>query len=120
ALTGGAASAMRETLEGLQVNPGRMRENLDITGGLLLAEHVTTVAAEKLGRMRAHELMQNASRRAVENGKPLREEVVAEPDLREALTDEEIDAALDPAGYLGSAGAFVDRALELYRMEGLA
>jgi len=120
ALTGGAASAMRETLEGLQVNPGRMRENLDITGGLLLAEHVTTAAAEKLGRMQAHELVQNASRSAAENGKSLREEVVAEPDLRGALRDEEIDAALDPAGYLGSAGAFVDRALELYRKEGLA
>ena len=120
ALTGGAASAMRETLEGLQVHPGRMRENLDITGGLLLAEHVTTAAAEKLGRLQAHELVQNASRRAVESGKPLREEVVAEPDLREALTDEEIDAALDPAGYLGLADTFVDRALELYRKEVLA
>ncbi|MGI8910147.1 MAG: 3-carboxy-cis,cis-muconate cycloisomerase [Rubrobacteraceae bacterium] len=120
ALTGGAAAAMRETLEGLQVHPGRMRENLDVTGGLLLAEHVTTAAAEKLGRMQAHELVQNVSRRAVENGKPFREEIVVEPDLRAALTDEEIDAALDPAGYLGSAGNFVDRALELYRKEGLA
>ncbi len=37
--------------------------------------------------------------------------------LREVLSEEDIDAALDPAGYLGSAGAFVDRALELYRKE---
>jgi 3-carboxy-cis,cis-muconate cycloisomerase len=36
------------------------------------------------------------------------------------FSEEEIDAALDPAGYLGSAGNFVDRALALYRKEGLA
>ena len=32
-----------------------------------------------------------------------------------ALSEEEIDRALDPAGYLGSADAFVDRALSRYR-----
>jgi len=31
-----------------------------------------------------------------------------------------IDAALDPAGYLGSAEALVQRALDFYRKEGLA
>jgi 3-carboxy-cis,cis-muconate cycloisomerase len=36
------------------------------------------------------------------------------------LSGEEIDAALDPAHFLGSAETFVDRALELYRKEGLA
>jgi len=117
ALTGGAAASVRETLEGLEVYPDRMRENLDITDGLILAERVTTVAAEKLGRLEAHDLVQNASQRAVESGRPLREELAAEPGLRDALSDEDVDAALDPAGYLGSAETFVDRALELYRKE---
>lgn len=120
ALTGGAAAAMREALEGLQVNPDRMRENLDATGGLILAEHVTTVAAEKLGRLKAHELVQAASRRTFERGTSLREEIEAEPALRDALSPDEIDAALDPARYLGSAEAFVQRALDFYRSEGSA
>ncbi len=117
ALTGGAAAAMREAMEGLEVNPDRMRENLDATGGLILAEHVTTIAADRLGRLEAHELVEAASRRTFELGSSLREEIMAEPALSGALSEEEIEAALDPASYLGSAGEFVERALEFYREE---
>jgi 3-carboxy-cis,cis-muconate cycloisomerase len=120
ALTGGAVAAMRETTEGLDVRADRMRANLDATGGLLLAEHVTTLAAEKLGRLKAHELVEAASRRTLDGGGSFREELRAETALREALPGGEIDTALDPAGYLGSADAFVDRALELYREGGAA
>ena len=117
ALAGGAASAVREVTEGLEVRPDRMRENLGITDGLLLAENVTTAAARKLGRLEAHELVKAASNRTFENGSSLREEILAEPALTDVLPPEEIDAALDPQGYLGSSEAFVDRALDLYRKE---
>jgi 3-carboxy-cis,cis-muconate cycloisomerase len=117
ALTGGAAAAMREVMEGLEVRPGRMRENLNATGGLLLAENVTTIATEKIGRLEAHELVKAASQRTFANGSTLREEIMVEPALREHLMPEEIDAALDPEQYLGSAGAFIDRALDLYHEE---
>jgi 3-carboxy-cis,cis-muconate cycloisomerase len=119
-LTGGAAAAMREATEGLQVHPERMRANLDATDGLLLAEQVTTIAAKHLGRLEAHELVETASRRTLERGSSLREELLADPTLREALSSEEIDAALDPTRYLGSAEEFVDRALEHYHKEGSA
>jgi 3-carboxy-cis,cis-muconate cycloisomerase len=115
ALAGGAAVAVREVTEGLEVYPEKMLENLDTTGGLLLAENVVTVAAQHLGRLEAHDLIEEASHRALESGKPLREELLSEPGLGEILSEEEIDAALDPAHYLGSAGEFVDRALKLYR-----
>jgi 3-carboxy-cis,cis-muconate cycloisomerase len=78
---------------------------------------VTTILAEKFGRLETHELVEAASHRALESGRSLREELLAEPALREALTAEEIDAALEPARYLGSAQLFVDRALSLYRAE---
>ncbi len=117
ALTGGAASAVREVTEGLEVRTERMRENLGATDGLLLAENVTTVAARELGRLQAHELVKAASMRTVDNGSSLREEALAEPTLSAVLSPEEADAALDPSGYLGSAGAFVDRALDFYRKE---
>jgi 3-carboxy-cis,cis-muconate cycloisomerase len=115
ALTGGAAAAMREATEGLEVDPGKMRKNLDETNGLLLAENVTTVAAERLGRLKAHDLVKAACHRALEEGKPLREELLEDTEIGRLLPEEEIDAALDPAGYLGSAEEFVDRALDLYR-----
>jgi 3-carboxy-cis,cis-muconate cycloisomerase len=120
ALTGGTAAAMREALEGLQVHPEKMLENLAATGGLILAEHVATAAARSLGRSEAHELVKKAAHRTADHGGSFREEVLAEPRLRESLADGDLDAALDPARYLGSAEAFVDRALDLYRKEGQA
>src|SRR5215203_5054018 len=115
AFGGGAAAAVREVTEGLEVYPERMLKNLNTTGGLLLAENVATVAAEHLGRLEAHELVEEASHRALESGKSLREELLSEPRLGEVLSEREIDEVLDPAHYLGSAGAFVDRALKRYR-----
>jgi 3-carboxy-cis,cis-muconate cycloisomerase len=117
ALTGGAAANVREVTEGLEVHTERMRENLDATKGMLLAENVTTAASEKLGRLKAHDLVQAACRRALENGRHMREELLEDAEIREALSEDEIDATLDPTGYLGSAGDFVGRALELYGEE---
>jgi 3-carboxy-cis,cis-muconate cycloisomerase len=115
ALTGGAAAAVREAMEGLEVHPEKMRQNLGETRGILMAENVTTVVADRLGRLEAHELVGAAARRASDAGRPFRDELLAEPVLRERLSPEEIDAALDPAGYLGSVGEFIDRALAIYR-----
>ena len=117
ALTGGAADAVREVTEGLEVHPEKMRQNLDETGGMLMAENVTTIVADRLGRMEAHELVKRVALRAADGGKSFREELLAEPVLRERLSAGEIDAALDPAGYLGSARTFIDRALDIYREE---
>ena len=118
ALAGGAAANVREATDGLEVHPEKMRENLGATKGMLLAENVTTAASEKLGRLEAHDLVEAACRRALAaGGKHLREELMQDTRIREALSEGEIEAALDPAGYLGSAGTFVDRALKLHREE---
>ena len=82
-----------------------------------MAENVTTVLADRLGRLEAHEIVREAARRAVSGGKPFRDELLAEPALHERLSPEEVDAALDPVGYLGSAGGLTDRALVLYHKE---
>jgi 3-carboxy-cis,cis-muconate cycloisomerase len=115
AYTGGAAAAVREVLEGLEVKPDRMRANLDATGGLILAEAVSTALGEHMGRGDAHDLVSAAARRATEGGRAFRDELLEDPAIREHLSDEEIDRALDPAAYLGAAGQFVDRALERHR-----
>jgi len=63
--------------------------------------------------------VQAVARRAAGGRRSFREELLGDDEIREALSEEEIDAALDPSGYLGSAGTFVDRALALYGKEGL-
>src|SRR5215469_16050719 len=115
-LTGSAASWGAELVRGLTVDPGRMRANLDATRGLPLAEHVAGLLAPALGRVTAHDLVAQASAHAVATGVSLREALLGQPELRQRLGDagltlEQVDSALDPAGYLGAAGQFTDAAL---------
>ena len=102
-------------VEGLEVRPDRMRANLDATGGLILAEAVSTALGEHVGRGEAHELVSAAARRATEAGHPFRDELLDDAEISSHLSAEDVDRALDPAGYLGAADAFVERALERYR-----
>ncbi|MFC7648425.1 3-carboxy-cis,cis-muconate cycloisomerase [Streptosporangium lutulentum] len=108
-LTGSAASWLREVLEGLTVDAARMRANLDATRGLMMAEHVVTRLG---GTPQARKLVDAACARAADGRLTLREVLLADPGVD--LTPEEIDAALDPASYLGSALTFVDRALDVH------
>jgi 3-carboxy-cis,cis-muconate cycloisomerase len=114
AMTGGAANSLREALDGLEVRTQRMRRNLDLTGGLLMAESVTMAMAGRIGRGEAKRIVDAACRRAVDAGRPLRDELMADEVVSDLLGPDGIEQALDPLGYLGSADAFVVRALARY------
>jgi 3-carboxy-cis,cis-muconate cycloisomerase len=116
ALTAGVAAAVGEALDGLEVDPERMRANLELTGGLLMTEAISTALADRLGRAEAKALVGELAARASQSGRPLREELLE--DSRVELSEEEIDRLLDPGAYLGSAEAFVDRALEAHGRRG--
>ena len=114
AFAGGAAAAVRETLERLEVHPERMAANLQLTGALA-AERASFLLSERLGRQAAHELVSAAAARARGGGRELAEELADDPAV--GLSRDELASALEPTTYLGSAEAFVDRALQLYREE---
>jgi 3-carboxy-cis,cis-muconate cycloisomerase len=116
AYTGGAAHAVARAVGSLQVDAVRMRRNLDETNGLVLAERVSFALAARYGRAEGHDIVREAAARVGTSGRSLADEL--RDDERVELSDSELDALLDPATYLGSAEAFVDRALELYRSEG--
>ena len=111
ATAGGAATALAGALEGLEVDAGRMRANLGLTGGQVASERLASILAARLGREEARALVRAASLRAAEAGRPLAEELAT---LDTGLTEAELDGALDPTTYLGSAGVLVDRALARY------
>ena len=114
-LTGSAAVAARELLEGLEVDPGRMRANLALTEGLLMSEALTTALSGEIGRPAALDLVADASRRALEESRPLADVAAAVPQIATALGPEGIAEALDPVADLGSAAELVDRALAAHR-----
>ena len=108
--SGSAAAWLRDCLEHLEVDAARMRANLDLTGGLLLAERVTAALAGELGRAAADELVAGAIAEAQASGRSFAEELEARPELGAGVAAE----LLDPVTYLGSAGAFVERALKAH------
>src|SRR5262249_13168095 len=108
---GSAAAWLRESLAHLEVDPARMRANLDRSGGLLLTERVAGALAPALGRLPAHDLVTAAAAEAVGSGRPFADVLAARADVSARLSPDEIGRLLDPAGYLRSTGVFIDRAL---------
>ena len=111
ALAAGALEQMARTMEGLEVDAARMRANLDLSDGLILAEAAAMALARHMGRARAHALVERASRQATEQGRQLREILAEDAEVRAHLSAEELDRAFDPGNYLGIAVELVDRAL---------
>jgi 3-carboxy-cis,cis-muconate cycloisomerase len=114
-LTGSAAAWLRESLESLEPDAERMRANLDLTNGLLMAESVATALTDSIGRPKANELLEQASRTAASDGRPLRDVLLELPEVADALGPEGVDAALAPEAYLGVADELIARALQAHR-----
>ena len=109
--TGSAAAWLRTCLVDLEVDAGAMRANLAITGGLLLAERVSTELAPELGRLEAHEAVQRAVAQATSTDGGFAAALALQPEISGRISDARLAELLDPAGYLGSADIFIDRAL---------
>jgi len=122
-LTASAASWAAEMLPGLVVDAPRMAANLAASKDLPLAEHVTLLLAGVLGTAQARDLVAEAAHRAVSAGLPLRDVLLAVPKLEGRLasagvTAEQVESALEPAGYLGAADAFITAALAAHQSLG--
>ncbi|CAH2599143.1 3-carboxy-cis,cis-muconate cycloisomerase [Rhodovastum atsumiense] len=110
-LTHGALQQAHALIEGLVVDPARMRRNLEGSGGLIMAEAVMMGLAPELGREAAHHAVQHACDRALADGLTLVEALAQEKVIAARLDRAAIERLTDPARYLGSSEAFIDRVL---------
>ncbi|AWH89801.1 adenylosuccinate lyase [Limnobaculum parvum] len=109
---------MKFTLSGLHVKKEKMRSNMDILGGFMLAERVMFELSEKLGKQTAHELVYEASMHGLEEGGTFSQALSDDPRIKAALTKEELDAVLDPTTYVGNAPEQVDRVVAAVKASG--
>ncbi|HLI79941.1 MAG TPA: 3-carboxy-cis,cis-muconate cycloisomerase [Candidatus Binataceae bacterium] len=107
----GALFHARNLTEGLHIDEKRMRENLDATGGLISSEAVTMALAPHLGRDRAHQLVAEISRRAIEEKRPFLDLLATNATVSKHLDRAALERVLDPANYLGLAREMVEKAL---------
>jgi 3-carboxy-cis,cis-muconate cycloisomerase len=109
-----AVERIHVAVAGLVVYPERMRANLELTAGLLMAESLSMTLAPHIGRQEAYRIVQAACERAREQQTTLQNVASADEAITSMLTESEIARALDPANYLGSTDAFINRALAGY------
>jgi 3-carboxy-cis,cis-muconate cycloisomerase len=110
-VTSGGLAAIVDIAEGLQVDTARMRQNLDTTDGLIMAEAVTMRLAEKIGKSDAHHLVEAASKKAVKDKTHLRDVVMADSKITAQLGADEIAKLFEPMAYQGASQALIDRLL---------
>ena len=114
-LAAGSLQHAHTVIAGMEVAPQRMADNLELTQGLVLAEAVSITLSQRIGRERAHHLLEHACRQAVAEQCHLRDVLKANAEVSAELSAAEIDHLLNPAHYLGQAQRWVDRTLAAYR-----
>ena len=93
----------------------RMRENLELTKGLIFAEAITAALGEKISRSHARELIDAASERTINEKRHLRDVINDDRKIAQHLSPEQLDKLFDPRNYTGMASAFIDAVIEHYK-----
>ncbi|MFL5142643.1 MAG: 3-carboxy-cis,cis-muconate cycloisomerase, partial [Microvirga sp.] len=114
-LTAGSLAQAKFMLADLVVDESRMRENLELTQGLIVAEAVMMGLAPHLGRQQAHDLVYEACRDALGQGRSLFDVLKTNPAIGSALPEQRLRELCDPANYLGSAPQMVDAIVRVSR-----
>lgn len=95
---------MITVVSGLEVDAERMRKNMDLTQGRVMSEAVMIALARKgVSRQEAHELLRRLAIKSALEKRPFREVLLEDPLVSLKLSEKEIDEALDPKNYLGTA-----------------
>jgi len=110
-VTSGALAAIVDIAEGLEIDAGRMRANLDATGGLIMAEAIAFALAEKIGKSEAHHLVEMLSKKAVAEKKHLRDVLAEDAQVKAQLSADNIARLLEPMTYQGTSQVLIDRLL---------
>ncbi len=102
---------MTRIVEGLQVYPERMRENMERSFGLMFSQRVLLRLAETgLPRQQAYEIVQRNAMRAWRERTPFRAVLAADPEVTARLSAADLEACFDPAWYLRNVDAMYKRA----------
>ncbi len=112
--TSGAVEWVRRAVLGLEVDADRMRANLGLTDGLIMAEALTMALATRVGKDKAYQIVQQVCDRAVHTGTALREVAMSDGEIRAVLPSDQIERAFDVSAYLGSTDVFIERALKVF------
>ncbi|TGC08513.1 adenylosuccinate lyase [Methanolobus halotolerans] len=103
-------------IENLRFYPDNIRRNLDLLRGLNMGEAVMIeLAMRGVGRQEAHELVRSSAMESHESGKHFKDVLLANPDVANYLSEEDITSLVDPDKYIGTAVEQVEMLVEKLR-----
>jgi adenylosuccinate lyase len=102
------AIQLRKVVEGLDVRPERMRQNLDAGGGVVYSQGVLLALVDSgMSREDAYAIVQDAAMRAIRGEGGFRTNLEANPAVAERLGN--LDSLFDPSRYLKDIDVVFDR-----------
>jgi 3-carboxy-cis,cis-muconate cycloisomerase len=108
--TGDMLTRLNIIISGLTVKPARMRQNLDLTDGLIMAEPVMMALGAEIGRQEAHDVVYDAAQAAATGDKNFATLLAEDSRVASRLTTEAITVLLDPTAYVGLSPDLAHRA----------
>jgi adenylosuccinate lyase len=108
-LTDDVLAKTNEIFSSLVVRPDKMKENLERSQGMIMAESVMMALVGKgMGRQEAHELVRKVSLKAETESKRLIDVLASSKAVKAYLSSAELGKAMDPGNYIGMAPRIVD------------
>jgi len=98
---GDCLGRLNAIMGGLELNPERMRENLELTGGMILSEAIMLELGKALGRQEAHDVVYDAIEDVLAGKVTFKQALADAPKLAAELPPEQVAAMLDPSEYTG-------------------
>ena len=99
--TGDMLTRLVAVMRGLVLHPARMRANLALGNGLIMAEAVMLELGLRLGRQHAHDIVYDAAQAAVLENRAFGDLLAADPRVTAHLPPSSIAGLLDPTEYTG-------------------
>ena len=105
-------SSAKYLLEGLEVSPEKMKDNIYKTNGLIVAESVMMALAPKMGRQIAHDLVYDCCRVSIKKNISFIDTLLKNKEISKIFNKTDLLEIIDPSNYLGAAPAMAKRLLD--------
>ena len=98
------ARCLKQVLQGLRINPSKMKENLELTGGMIYSQRLMLCLMEAgWDRKRAYEKVQDLVHSASSKGEMLKQRVCRDDEVVSLLGPDLTEAVFDPCYYIRHA-----------------
>ena len=105
-------SSAKYLLEGLEISVDNMKDNMNKTNGLIVAESVMMSLAPHIGRQVAHDIVYECCRDSLKNKTPFIDALLSQAAISNIFNKSQLVKIVNPANYLGAAPAMAQRLLD--------